>query len=361
MYLKNIKIQNFRNFRDASFDFPDGLIVIEGKNGIGKTNLLEAIYLLCTGKSQRKSNRSEMIKFGCNHFFVEGDFLSKIYSLNVGFGYTSDKKISLLLNQHPKEHFTDWFGKRPIISFNSDDLFLISGSPENRRKFIDLFGCYSDSLYLQDLMTYRYIIQRKNILLRSKKFNEIQCEVYDEKLAETGSQILLKRSDLISQINRFFSDVYCDIAQNSDCVKIEYDSVLETGKYSKDTCKNVFYSKLLSFRQKDLDAGFSTFGPHREDLKISINGKNSRKFASQGQCRTLALSLKLSSSFSLEEKLHERSIFIIDDTVSELDSYRLDNFFSIVNNRGQVFIAAPVGRISNQKDFLKVDIPEDFY
>ena len=361
MFLKNIKMQNFRNFRDISFDFPDGLIVLEGKNGIGKTNLLESIYLLCTGKSQRKSNRDEMISFGTDCFYVEGNFYSNDSIFNVGIGYSTDKKISLLLNHQKKNHFSDWFGGRPIISFNSDDLFLITGGPENRRKFIDLFGSYSDTLYFRQLITYRYLIQRKNILLRSKNFNELQCTVYDEKLAETGSQILLKRIDLIGQINRFFSGIYSDIAQNSDCVKIEYESVLDTGKYSKDTCKNVFYNRLLKLRQKDMDAGFSTFGPHREDFKISINGKNSRKFASQGQCRTLSLSLKLSSSFSLEDKLKERSIFIIDDTVSELDSYRLDNFFSIVNNRGQVFIAAPVGRLTKQNDFFKVDIPVDVH
>jgi DNA replication and repair protein RecF len=361
MFLKFLKLLNFRNFKEISFDFSDSLIVVEGRNGIGKTNLLESIYLLCTGKSQRKSSRLEMIHFDAHNFFVEGEFAGNNSPLNVGIGYSRDKKISLLLNGIIQESLFEWFGARSIISFSSEDILLITGGPENRRKFVDLFGSFYDIAYLRNLIGYRFYLQRRNVLLRSNNFDKIQCEVYDEKLAEFGSELVLLRFSLIDQLNRFFLTVYREIADNSDQVKIEYDSVLDVRKYSKDTCKNVFYDKLANVRKKDIDAGFSTFGPHREDLKIFLNEKNSRKFASQGQCRTLSLSMKLSSSFSLEEQHNNRSIFIIDDTVSELDTYRLDSFISLVKNRGQVFIGTPLGRLSNKEDCCRVDIPEYFH
>ncbi len=360
MFIKFLKLLNFRNFKEVSFDFPDSLIVIEGRNGIGKTNLLESIYLLCTGKSQRKSTRLEMINFKESNFFVEGEFSGNNSSLGVGIGYSREKKISLLLNGSKKDSLLDWFGNRTIISFSSEDILLITGGPENRRKFIDLFGSFSSGAYLRNLVSYRFYLQRRNILLRSNNFDKIQCDVYDEKLAELGSELVFLRFSLIDQLNRFFLRVYHEIADNSDQVKIEYDSVLDARKYSKDTCKNVFYDKLAAIRKKDIDAGFSTFGPHREDLKIFLNEKISRKYASQGQCRTLSLSMKLSSSFSLEEQQKNRSIFIVDDTVSELDTYRLERFISLVKNRGQVFIGTPLGRLSNKEDCVKVDIPEFF-
>lgn len=359
MYIKKIYLNNFRNFKDISFEFPDGCIVVEGKNGVGKTNLLESVYLLCTGKSQRKSKREEMINFNSDYFMVEGDFCDNSSILNVGISFNSEKRVSFFLEHTKKDYFFDWFGKRPIISFNSEDLLLITGSPENRRKFLDLFGSYVDPLYLHLILSYRFWLQRKNSLLRVN-FDDILCDVYDEKIATIGSEIFLRRNDLIGYINLYFFDLYRNISNNSDMVKIVYDSIIDVGLCSKNTCKNVFYNKLVVNRKKDREAGFSTFGPHRDDIKIFINGKDAKKYASQGQCRSLSLSLKLSSSISLEDIFNERSIFIIDDTVAELDSFRLEKFFSLIQNRGQIFLATPLGRLSRKKEYFYIEIPEVF-
>ena len=358
MHISKIVVQNFRNFKSRLFNFPDSFIVLEGKNGIGKTNLLESIYLLCTGKSQRKSKRDEMVNFSSDSFYVEGEFNNKSSTLNVGVSYCKTKKVTFFLEHTKKENFFDWFGKRPVMSFNSEDLFLITGSPENRRKFLDLFGSYVDTSYLHLIISYRDLILRKNSLLR-KNFNEIQCQLYDEKLAAIGSEILLRRNELINYLICFFSDLYKEISNNSDQVKIEYESSLDLSKCSKNTCKNVFYDKLIKFRKRDREAGFSTFGPHREDLKIFINGKNSKNFASQGQCRSLSLALKLSSSIALEKNFNDQSIYLIDDTVAELDTIRLERFFSLLKNRGQIFLATPLGRLIYNKNYFYVNVSDN--
>jgi DNA replication and repair protein RecF len=356
MYLKNLKLSNFRNFKELILDFSEECIVFEGKNGIGKTNLLESIYLLSTGKSQRKSKRIDMISFDYPFFFVEGSFCFKNKSgLTVAVGYDRTRKGSFLINNENVARFSDWFGNRPVISFDSTDILLISGPPENRRKFIDFFGSYFNSEYVRIFFEYRYWLSQRNKILTTS-FDDLQCDLYDEKLAVYGSEIIAKRQEFFSLLCGFFSDIYCHISGLKDSVEIKYNSSLKLAKYSNNEWKNVFYDSLSESRNKDKSLGFTSIGPHRDNFTVFLNGKDARLFGSQGQCRSLSLSLKLSSSLCLEQQCKEKVIYLIDDILSELDAERTYNFFSLIRDRGQVFIATPTGKLTVKKDFHFIDI-----
>lgn len=356
MYIKNLKLLNFRNFKKLNLEFSEERIVFEGKNGIGKTNVLEAIYLLGTGRSQRKSKRIEMISFGSPHFFVEGLFCYENKNdVIAAVGYDRSKKGSFLLNNSPVSSFSDWFGNRPVVTFDSNDIFLITGPPENRRKYIDYFGSFYDADYVNMFFEYRYWLSQRNKMLTSS-FDDLQCDLYDEKLAYLGSEIVVKRHDLLLKIEEHFEKIYSVISGTRDQVKIVYKSSINLSNCSKNSWKNVFYDSLSETRNRDKLLGFTSIGPHRDNFSVFLNEKDARLFGSQGQCRSLSLSLKLSSSICLEKHCGEKVIYLIDDILSELDSDRTDNFFPLLENKGQVFLATPKGKISVGKDFRFIDI-----
>jgi DNA replication and repair protein RecF len=359
MHLNRLILTNFRNFHEKTFFFGENGIVFEGKNGIGKTNVLEAIYLLCTGKSQRKSKRIDMINFDSDYFYIEGNFFFDSQKcLDVALGFGKEKKTTFILDNNTTNDFIKWFDHRPVMSFSSEDIFIVYGSPDCRRKFLDLFGSLIDSSYLQLVLEYRYWLTRKNHLLHNK-FNVIQCEIYDDKIAQCGTELIFKRSDLIGQLKLYFSSIYKEISGNSDCVDIFYESSPNLGNSSKNFGKNVFYNILCDHRNKDRISRFSSFGPHRDDFQININGRDAKQFSSQGQCRSLSLALKISSSMIIENICKEHIIYLVDDTVSELDSFRTEHFFPLIQNRGQIFLTAPQGKLSYCKDFQCVNISVD--
>jgi DNA replication and repair protein RecF len=361
MFLKSLKIKNFRNFEERQFLFSDGFIALEGKNGIGKSNLLESIYLLCTGKSYRNTKKKEMINFNSDFFYVEGNFNfdSANKTVSTAISYNREKNTVFIQDMVKKESYIDWFiPPRPVISFSNNDINLIYGPPENRRKFLDLFGCLLDPSYLQILLEYRYWLNCKNVLLNGN-FDVCLCDIYDEKIATTGSEIIKKRILLIENLKLNFMTIYQNLANNSETVEIVYNLLPEPDKFSINDCKNVFYTMLRNCRKKDQQLGYSSYGPHRDDVSFLLNERAARQFSSQGQGRTLALAIKLSSSMTLEKTLNERLVYIIDDTVSELDKIRTDNFFPYVKNRGQVFMALPEGKLPRNNDFNYINISSE--
>ena len=342
MKLKDIRLTNFRNYKELSMIFPPEGAVFEGINGSGKTNILEAIYLLCTGRSQRSANRADMISFGVESSFVEGVFIGKEEnSKSASIGFSRDKKVSIRLDGNSVQSFSEWFGNRPVVSFSSDDLMLVMGQPEHRRRFLDLLGSQTDSDYLRSLISYRHWLSCRNHLL-TENVDSIQIEIYEEKMAETGSEIFTKRKELISVLSGFFSEFYREISENREKAHLIYRPSVMCDYSSKNEWKNVFYKMLNERRKKDIQSGFSTFGPHRDDIRFLLDQKAARNFGSQGQCRSMVLSLKLSSVLCIEQYRMDQMIFLIDDAVSELDPQRTSRVYPLIENKGQVFIATPV-------------------
>lgn len=349
---------------DKEFIFSGRNILLEGINGIGKSSVLEAIYILCTGKSPRKATKLEMINFSSQYSFVEGDFVldkdpKKIVKVGIGMDRSGKNPTSYLIDNTKKE-FMEWFGTRPVVSFSPEDIYLIYGSPENRRKFFDVYGSFIDREYLKTLLEYRFWLSRKNNLLRNKIEDDIQYDIYDQKLSDTGIELIFKRWELIEKLKVRFIYNFERIFNGKGKIEISYETLPKLYINSgKKNCKNVFFNLLCEERKKDLITGFTRIGPHREDIKILFNGKDSRYYSSQGEGRAISLALKLSVSEIIEQMRGESIIYIIDDTVAELDEQKTESFFSFFKDKkGQIFVASPSGKfIQNSKvEFEKVKV-----
>lgn len=352
MNLHNLRLLTFRNYNELLIDFPPEGAIFEGENGSGKTNILEAIYILCTGRSQRGAKRNELIKFDSEGSFIEGEFTVNNLSTLASMGFSRDKKLVMKLNGTIINTFSEWFGQRPVVSFGSDDLQLINGSPDLRRRFIDILCSQLDPDYLSSLISYKKSLLCRNNLL-SSNYNEIQCEIYEEQMVQTGSLIFSKRKEILSQIDALINDFYREISGNKESAGLVYIPSVLCDCSSKNEWENVFYNILKARRNKDKEIGFSSVGPHRDDIRFLLNKKPAKTYGSQGQCRSIVLSLKLSSVSCLENYRHEGMIFLVDDAVSELDKDRTSKVYPLIENRGQIFIATPLFNCPNRKSLLK--------
>lgn len=359
MIIKSLNLKNFRNYKTFTIDFPNKGMVFEGLNGTGKTNILEAIFLLCTGRSQRRSKRAEMVNYDCEYSFIEGVFennKNELFTVSMGFG--KNKQCVLKIENREVTSFSDWFGVRPIISLSSNDVHLIQGSPDERRKFIDLTASLVDRDYLKILLEYKQILRQKNMLFHFG-YNEKQCEIYDEQLSVIGVELLKKRIDVVNRLEPHFKHVYSVISDDKEKASFSYESSLKLLNSGKNEWKNVFYNTLCERRKKDKEYGFSSIGPHRDDLKITLNDRLARTYSSQGQCRSLALSIKLAASFYIEHYCSERLIFLVDDALSDLDNERAYNFFPLIENRGQLILAIPEHVSKNNIDLTSFKISKE--
>ena len=335
---------------------PEGA-VFEGSNGSGKTNILESIYLLCIGRSQRGAKRAEMIKFGAEESYIEGEFVDENSNSSASIGFSRDKKLVMKVDGTIVHQISEWFGRRPVVSFCSDDLGLVYGSPEVRRKFMDILGSQVATDYLKHLISYRHWLSCRNRLL-SEKFDKLQCEIYEERMVESGWEIHFKRQEILFIVDRYLSLFYGEISSNRETAKIIYNPSIKCDNSSEKEWKNVFYTLLNERRKKDIEKGFSSVGPHRDDISFLLDQKPARQFGSQGQCRSIVLSLKLSSVLCIEQYRKERMIFLIDDAVSELDPQRTTRVYSLIENKGQVFIATPYLNSPAGKKLLRCTVTD---
>lgn len=217
---------------------------------------------------------------------------------------------------------------------------------------MDLLCSQLDNNYLKSLFEYKYWINCRNSILNSD-FNSFQCDIYDEKIAESGSILSFHRSEVIVSIRSLFISLFQQILGKKVDIEIRYDSIINAGKYSIQESKNVFYRQLGEIRKKDLQLGFTSVGPHRDNVQLFFNSYDAKTICSQGQCRAIALSLKLSMSELLYNVNNEKLLFLIDDAVSELDSEKTVLFFKMIENKGQIIVATPQGK-SSFTDFSQI-------
>lgn len=342
MYLKQLSLSNFRNYKDLLLEFPLDGAFFEGENGSGKTNLLESIYMLCTGRSQRNALKNEMVNFDSLSASIEGIFISETGEETKNRSIVFNRKVVIAIKNNDKKSpsFAEWFGTQTIMSFSPNDGEIIHGNPAERRKFLDVLISLFDKEYLHALIKYRKNLSLRNMLLK-KGMDEILCEIYEEKMAEAGAIICQKRSLALESLIKEFLPLYREISAQKDVVFFNYGPSFVSDLSSIKTWKEVFYIMLGERRKKDLEMGFSSIGPHRDDVLFFINNKPAGKYASKGQCRSIVLSLKIGSCFFLEKQTGKKPIILFDDAVSELDTGRTQRVFSLVEKQGQTFIASP--------------------
>ena len=323
MYIESVTLKNFRNYEDKTVDFKDGLNIVIGKNASGKTNLLESVYCSGIGKSPRTNKAREMIRWGSDNAYIKV-ILKKQYSRHIVeyFIDSADKKI-IKIDSIPLVKQSEILGMLNIVFFSPDEIKLIKESPQERRRFSDISLSQQNKKYLFSLSKYNNILAQRNKLLKESRDIKALPEMlygWDVQLAEYGAYIIAKRYEFVEKIQVFAKKIHSEITDEKEDLELEYESNVERGE--TDKMKEIFFQKLRANLEKDMNLLYTSFGSHRDDIAIKINGIDVRKYGSQGQQRTVALSLKLAEIYLFESEVGEKPVLLLDDVLSELDASR---------------------------------------
>ena len=325
MYVEKIKLQNFRNYKQLELNLNKNINIIYGNNAQGKTNILESIFLCSFGKSFRTTKEKEMIKFNETNLVVEVFYQKKDRDGKIKIEIGDKKQI--YLNGIKIKKLSELLGNVNIVIFTPDDINILKDGPAGRRRFLDMMIGQLRPNYVYNLNMYlKTIEQRNNYLRQIREENkpEEMLEIWDERLAEYAEIIFNYRNEFIKKIVNKINKIHSEITENKETLEIEYIS----------NCENKeIYLKLLKERRKlDIIKGFTTKGIHRDDFMIYINEKEVGTYGSQGQNRTVVLSLKLAELNVIYDEIGEYPILLLDDFMSELDIERRKNFLNNIKN-----------------------------
>lgn len=333
MYIKKVKLENFRNYDNLEVEFKKDFNLIYGNNAQGKTNILEAIYLSAIGKSFQTNKDSEMIKIGKEKAKVEIEYETKDRE-GKSTVEIADKK-TFFINGIKQKKISDIIGKINIVLFYPDNIDIIKGGPAERRRFLDIMISQLKPNYIHILNKYLKTLDQRNAYLKQIKFDnksKDMLEIWDESLSQLSYQIYTYRSEYIQKIKEKIKVIHNKITncgQQDEKIEISF---ISSGKSQKD-----FYENLLRNRENDIRKGYTSTGSHRDDFDIYINDKKVNVYGSQGQQRTSVLSLKLTELNIIQDEIEEPPILLLDDFMSELDENRRNNLTNAIENN-QVFI-----------------------
>ncbi len=316
MKIKSLKLKNFRNYDLLSLDFDDATNIFYGDNAQGKTNILEAVYLCATTKSHRGTKDRDMIQFEKEESHIETIVEKKgvPYQIDMHLKKSSPKGIAI--NKMPIRKASELFGIINIVFFSPEDLNIIKNGPAERRRFIDLELSQLDKVYLSNLANYNRIVNQRNHLLKEIQYKGNLLEtldIWDMQLAEYGNKVIEARKKFIEDVNEIVYNIHLNITGNKEELKLLYEP--NVGNYSLEDA-------LRKNRERDLRMLSTSVGPHRDDICFMTGNIDIRKFGSQGQQRTAALSLKLSEIELVKRITGDKPILLLDDVLSELDKHR---------------------------------------
>ncbi|MBX4188793.1 DNA replication and repair protein RecF [Candidatus Saccharibacteria bacterium] len=313
--ISTIRLQNFRSYADASFEFEPGVNIVVGPNASGKTNLLEAVMVLARGNSYRARD-VDLVQFDKPWARLEGNFDKQLRVLKIQLnGDTADKVMEIDTKSFRRISYERAL---PLVYFEPNHLQLMSRGPDQRRDYFDDLLERSQPGFKTLLAGYRRTLAQRNALLKRGRTNVgQQVFAWDVRLSETGSQIALARQILIDEINQQISATYSKIARHKSTVEIRYDCQFPAASYASR-----MLNKLQSSIDRDLERGFTGSGPHREDFSFYLNDQPAAQAASRGETRSLLLTLKIFELGLIEKARGQKPIFLLDDVFSELDGAR---------------------------------------
>lgn len=329
MYIKSLELKNYRNYNDLSIEFEKGTNILYGNNAQGKTNILEAIYVASTTKSHRGSKDREIINFDKDEAHIKITVMKKDVPVRIDIHLKKNKSKGIAINGIPIKKASELFGILNVVFFSPEDLNIIKNGPAERRRFVDLELCQLDKIYVHNLVNYNKILNNRNKLLRDLGFcydKELLAtlDIWDMQLADYGAKIITRRNQFIEEINEIIYGIHRNITNGKEELVIKYEPNI-TG--------NNIYDELVRSRDKDLKLKTTSVGPHRDDISFLNKKIDIRKYGSQGQQRTAALSLKLSEIELVKSIIKDTPILLLDDVLSELDSNRqkhlLGNLYNV--------------------------------
>ena len=352
MWLKNLSIKQFRNYRDVEVNFNPKLNVFVGRNAQGKTNLLESIYFLALTRSHRTKTDKNLIQFEEEQLQVSGILQKKTASIPLEIDLTQKGRITKV-NYLKQARLSDYIGHMNVVLFAPEDLQLVKGAPAIRRKFIDIELGQIKPIYLSDLSSYNHVLKQRNTYLKStQNIDETFLSVLDDQLVEYGCRIMNHRAGFIQKMELFGKEKHFDISDQLEELSIRYKPSVNF--VDKEHLAESFHIALQKSRSRDLFKKNTGVGPHRDDMIFMINGMEA-SFGSQGQHRSLVLSIKLAEIELMESITKESPILLLDDVMSELDNTRQFKLLESISHNIQTFITTTsLDHLQNLPDNLSV-------
>jgi DNA replication and repair protein RecF len=344
LYLKKLSVRNYRNHTETDIHFQPDINILYGNNGEGKTNILEAIYYLASGRSYIGSRDSELIQWGASSFSIRGEVERKNNKAEYDVSYSECGQKKIRVNKKDIQKLSELIGQFFAVVFSPETLKIIQGAPQDRRKYIDFAASQSSSQFLHYLQMYYKILTQRNELLKTtmsqKDFND-SLTVWDQQLIESGSEVVKRRMDFIQELDTVVAPIHYEISNQTEKAKIKYQSSLgEVSSLSKAEIRELFSKELKKTSRVERFRGYTLVGPHRDDIKVFSNGNDLHKFGSQGQQRTATLSLKLGEVRLLHQETGEKPILLLDDVMSELDDGRRMLLLQMISNTYQTIITS---------------------
>ena len=316
MIIKSLKLKNFRNYELLSLDLNQATNIFYGDNAQGKTNILEAVYLCGTTKSHRGTKDRDMIRFGEeeSHIEVVVEKGNVPYQIDMHLKRNSPKGIAI--DKVPIRRASELFGMLHLVFFSPEDLNIIKNGPAERRHFIDLELSQLDKVYLSHLSSYQRIVNQRNRLLKDmydRKELLDTLDIWDMQLADYGQRIIERRKQFVEEINEIVQEIHSKLTGEKETLRLSYES---------SSAEIPLYDAIRRNRERDLRMKSTSVGPHRDDICFLADTLDIRKYGSQGQQRTAALSLKLSEIELVKRVIHDTPVLLLDDVLSELDKHR---------------------------------------
>ncbi|SDK23238.1 DNA replication/repair protein RecF [Sediminibacillus albus] len=343
MHIHQLALKNYRNYDQMTLKFDDKINVIIGENAQGKTNLMEAIYVLAFSKSHRTPRDKELVQWEKEYAKIEGSVFkrNRYFPLEI---VISSKGKKAKLNHLEQRRLSDYIGALNVVMFAPEDLNLVKGSPQVRRRFIDMEIGQIQPTYIYHLGQYQKILKQRNFLLKSLQRNQqsdrTMLQVLTEQLIEHAAFIIEKRFTFLDLLRKWAGPIHNGISRGIEQLEINYHGSIEVSEESnREKITTIYHERFAEMENREVERGSTLIGPHRDDLIFHVNGKDVQTYGSQGQQRTTALSLKLAEIELIFNEVGEYPILLLDDVLSELDDFRQSHLLNTIQGKVQTFVS----------------------
>ncbi|WP_058309201.1 DNA replication/repair protein RecF [Gracilibacillus massiliensis] len=343
MHIQQLSLTNYRNYPQLSVDFDDKINVFIGENAQGKTNLMEAIYVLGFSKSHRTTKDKELIQWEQNYAKIEGSIFKRQQKFPLEI-QINNKGKKAKLNHLEQKRLSDYIGALNIVMFAPEDLNLVKGSPQIRRRFIDMEIGQIQPIYIYHLGQYIKILKQRNHLLKQlqkRKNNDVtMLRVLTDQMIEHAAIILEKRFLFMKRLRSWAFEIHKGISRGIEELNLQYAATIDVSEDdNKEKIIEVLQETFTTIEHKEVERGTTLIGPHRDDLLFYVNDKNVQTYGSQGQQRTTALSLKLAEIELIYQEINDYPILLLDDVLSELDDFRQSHLLDTIEGKVQTFVS----------------------
>lgn len=328
MIVESLKLQNYRNYEYLNMNFDEKINIIYGDNAQGKTNILESMYVCATSKSHRGSKDREIIRFDNDESHIKVNVRKNDMNYRIDMHLKKNKPKGIAVNGIPIKRAVELFGILNIVFFSPEDLNIIKNGPSERRRFIDMELSQLDKIYLDCLINYNKVVNQRNSLFKEYAFSGREdiissLDIWDMQLVKYGNDVIKSREKFVKEINDLVKSIHTKLSGDREQLEIIYEPCVK---------EQDFESELVRVRDRDLKFKCTNIGPHKDDMCFLINGMDVRKYGSQGQQRTAALSLKLAEIELVKQIIHDTPVLFLDDVLSELDSRRQNFLLDSIGN-----------------------------